>query len=110
MRKAGPERDRQRNRALPTNSTAWRSIRASVLRAEPLCRTCKAQGRLRPASQVDHIDGNALNNEPTNLQPLCAPCHSRKTAESDGGFGNAARARGCGVDGSPSDPLHHWNK
>lgn len=29
--------------------------------------------------QVDHIDGNHLNNDPSNLQTLCACCHAIKT-------------------------------
>lgn len=28
---------------------------------------------------VDHIDGNHFNNEPTNLRTLCANCHRLKT-------------------------------
>jgi hypothetical protein len=28
---------------------------------------------------VDHIDGNNKNNEPSNLQTLCANCHRLKT-------------------------------
>jgi len=28
---------------------------------------------------VDHIDGNHNNNEPSNLQTLCANCHRLKT-------------------------------
>lgn len=28
---------------------------------------------------VDHIDGNKLNNEVSNLQTLCANCHRLKT-------------------------------
>ena len=28
---------------------------------------------------VDHIDGNRENNEPANLQTLCANCHRLKT-------------------------------
>lgn len=28
---------------------------------------------------VDHIDANKLNNDPSNLQTLCANCHRLKT-------------------------------
>ena len=84
---------RQHRRALATNSAAWRSIRSKQLHTEPLCRLCQARGRLTAASCVDHIDANAFNNDPSNLQSLCSPCHSRKTAREDGGFGNRKRAR-----------------
>jgi hypothetical protein len=29
--------------------------------------------------QVDHIDGNPTNNDESNLQTLCANCHTHKT-------------------------------
>jgi len=28
---------------------------------------------------IDHMDGNKLNNDPSNLQVLCANCHRLKT-------------------------------
>lgn len=84
---------RQHRRALATNSAAWRAIRASVLRAEPLCRVCAQGGRTRTASCVDHINGDAQNNDTSNLQPLCSPCHASKTAREDGGFGNRKKVR-----------------
>tara|TARA_B100000131_G_C18027437_1_gene577002 strand:- start:147 stop:707 length:561 start_codon:yes stop_codon:yes gene_type:complete len=31
--------------------------------------------------EVDHIDGNHLNNDPKNLQTLCSCCHSVKTSQ-----------------------------
>jgi 5-methylcytosine-specific restriction endonuclease McrA len=63
----------------------WRRVRAAVLAAEPLCRTCAAQGRVERATQVDHIEGFAGVADPArlsvgNLQPLCAACHAAKTA------------------------------
>ena len=68
-------------------STArWQRLRLAVLKAEPLCRRCRAQdGRPVPATDVDHIQ--AHKGDPRlfwwrqNLQPLCAPCHWAKTAE-----------------------------
>ena len=55
--------------------------RARILRAEPLCRHCKAKGIIRQAEQVDHIRELALGgtDDDSNLQPLCIPCHDRKT-------------------------------
>jgi 5-methylcytosine-specific restriction protein A len=83
-----PEQSRQARRTLATNCAAWRKLRASVLSAEPLCRECSKRGIVRAANHVDHENGDPSNNDPSNLQPLCAPCHSRKTAAEDGGFGN----------------------
>ena len=79
MRKQGREqsRDRQQSRALFTSSRAWRSIRARILvRDLYTCKMCKGI-----ANEVDHIDGDAYNNLDDNLQSLCKPCHSSKTAK-----------------------------
>ncbi|RDE52495.1 MAG: HNH endonuclease [Candidatus Accumulibacter meliphilus] len=87
------KRQRQEKRALPTNSAAWRGLRARVLRDEPLCRECLRLGVLCAASVVDHIDGDSHNNDRSNLQSLCSRCHARVTARHDGGFGNPNRRR-----------------
>jgi len=71
---------RQARRALKTNSSEWRRIRAQVLTEEPLCRQCMAEDRITAATDVDHIDEDSHNNERSNLQSLCRSCHSRKTA------------------------------
>lgn len=86
-----PAKSRQARRTLATNSAAWRKLRGLVLAAEPLCRECTKKRITRAASHVDHVDGDPSNNTMSNLQPLCAPCHSRKTAKEDGGFGNPRR-------------------
>ena len=80
------EVDRQEYRALPTNSTAWRHLRAQVLHEQPLCAHCKALGRVTAATEVDHLDNDPGNNHRNNLQGLCKPCHSRKTASEAGGL------------------------
>jgi len=55
-------------------------IRLQVLREEPLCRRCAAQGFVVAAIEVHHIDGNAYNRQRSNLEPLCKSCHSEHTA------------------------------
>jgi 5-methylcytosine-specific restriction protein A len=68
-----------------TNKT-W-GLRARVLRASPLCVVCRASGRVVPATQVDHIVPHrgdpALFWAFENLQALCDPCHSAKTARGE---------------------------
>jgi 5-methylcytosine-specific restriction enzyme A len=63
-------------------SKQWLAVRQAHLRHEPLCRACKAAGRIVPGYAVDHIvpiaDGGARLDE-ANLQSLCAACHSRKS-------------------------------
>jgi 5-methylcytosine-specific restriction protein A len=71
----------------------WRKVSAAYLRAHPLCecRECKEAGRPVPATVVDHIvphrgDQDLFWDE-TNWQAMAKPCHDRKTAAEDGGFG-----------------------
>ena len=76
----------------------WRKIRAKIIKNHPYCLFCGA-----PAVHVDHIKPLRYGgtNDASNLQPLCAACHSRKTASEDGGFGN--RRRGGAVKTSQPD-------
>lgn len=41
------------------------------------CRMCGLKGE---PIELDHIDGNPMNNAPQNIQPLCRPCHHAKTS------------------------------
>ena len=72
----------------------WRKARDVFLRAHPLCECdeCRAQGRVLPASVVDHVRPHrgdaALFWDRSNWQALSKRCHDRKTARFDGGFGN----------------------
>jgi 5-methylcytosine-specific restriction protein A len=62
---------------------AWRKARARVLARDcGLCQVCKAQGKSRPATEVDHIINKAQggNDLDSNLQAICKPCHKVKTA------------------------------
>lgn len=50
------------------------------LHKKEACEKCGFSA-LHPAQlHVDHIDGDNSNNDPENLQTLCANCHAYKTA------------------------------
>lgn len=59
---------------------SWRKLRLRVLAEEPLCRMCRAKGRLTPADTVDHIKPHRGDTQlfwdRDNLQALCASCHN----------------------------------
>jgi 5-methylcytosine-specific restriction endonuclease McrA len=97
-------RDADPRRTLPLTSAAWLRLRASVLSGEPLCRDCAKRGLTVPATDVDHISGDPGDNSMGNLQPLCHPCHSSKTASDHG----KRVPQGCDVNGMPTDPHHPW--
>lgn len=104
---------RQAKRYLATNHPRWRAIRAQALSREPLCRSCQSMGRTTAASHVDHINGRAdraQDYEDSNLQPLCASCHTEKTStEHHKAMGRKVSIKGCDSQGRPLDADHHWN-
>lgn len=70
------------------------------LYAEPLCRDCKAKGRITAATVPDHIVPLTKGGPDTddNIRCLCEPCHTIRTAEQ---FGHRARIE-IGKDGWPT--------
>ena len=75
------------NRTLPTTSRQWKALRTQILLRDKL--TCSSCSYLSPYPQprsvrsphpqgrsmiVDHKDGDASNNDPSNLRVLCPPC------------------------------------
>lgn len=64
----------------------WQRIRWQVLSANPLCVQCEKAGRVKLASEVDHIVPlhKGGTDDLTNLQGLCADCHVDKTSLDQG--------------------------
>lgn len=88
-REAERDYDRRRTRESATRrlywTRDWRALAAEQLRIEPLCRMCRAEGRVTPATICDHViphrgDVDAFwTNE---RQSLCTTHHSgQKQAE-----------------------------
>ena len=91
------------------NSAAWKRRRLALLNDEPLCRMCKALGRITMATVADHIKphrGDLQLFYFGPLQPLCKRCHDgAKQAEEKSGM-----LRGCDIHGNPLSGDHHWNR
>ena len=79
-------------------SNKWLKASKSFLMEHPLCAECERQGRVTPATEVDHIIPHKGDMElfwdVSNWQALCHKCHARKTALYDGGFGRPCTPRG----------------
>ena len=83
-------------------SYKWQQTRKGFLAKHPLCVACERAGLVVASTDVDHIVPHKGDKElfwtRSNWQALCHPCHSRKTATEDGGWGNAAREGADGLD------------
>jgi len=66
----------------------WDQFAKRYLSEHPLCAECKRQGKIRPATCVDHIVPHRGNPAlfwavESNVQALCASCHAEKTARGE---------------------------
>lgn len=80
----------------------WLKLRLIHLSAEPLCRMCRDEGRITPATVCDHIHphkGDPALFYGGPFQSLCKPCHDRhKQAEERTGKAKPI----IGLDGWPA--------
>lgn len=83
----------------------WRDRRALQLRQHPLCKMCEAEGRLEPATVVDHVVPHRGDRQLFfygEVQSLCATCHDgAKRMVEERGYDTA-----IGADGFPKDRNH----
>lgn len=84
-------------------SKVWFRLRHACLQRDQ--HRCVVPGCTNRATHADHIKARAKGGADSlaNLESRCPSCHSRKTAQRDGGFGNAlSRQRPVGADGWPA--------
>ena len=83
------------------NTARWKRLREAHLAADPLCRFCLEVEDVTAADTVDHIRPHKgdpdLFFDPSNLQSLCASCHSRHKQREERGTARPA----IGLDGYP---------
>ena len=87
----------------------WRRIRKAQMEREPLCRMCKAKGRIKAARVCDHIaphKGDEALFFSGPFQSLCTTCHDSVKQREE----HTGKVAGCDVSGYPDDPNHTWNR
>lgn len=102
----------------------WRKARLTFLQQHPLCRMCQEDGRLTPATVVDHITPHKLEEARKsgsveaialaetmfwhrgNWQPLCKTHHDGAKAKQEA----RGYVVGCDESGLPLDPGHPWHR
>lgn len=92
----GDKRKQQADKQRPTAvkrgyGGQWQKARVGYLTHHPLCFLCEQQNIKVLATVVDHINPHkgdmTLFWDKNNWQPLCKPCHDRKTVKQDERWG-----------------------
>lgn len=89
----GPVTIRLRDRRANTVNSRWRCRNLAALNVsnslspyrkhkKDFCEECGFIPEHSSQLDVDHMDGDRWNNDPSNLQTLCANCHRLKTHKS----------------------------
>lgn len=92
------------------NRKTWKQLRLDHLSKEPLCVFCQRDGKLTPATVVDHIKAHKGNLDlffdANNLQSLCKLHHDSTKQKAELKQVNYI---GCDENGLPIDPEHPFN-
>lgn len=70
----------------------WRNLRTLVLARDPVCMMCQRNAATIADHIIPHKGAWSLFTDLKNLQGVCKPCHDRKTAREDGGFGHVPKS------------------
>lgn len=82
-----------RTGAVRSNHNKYKAVYARK-RRDLTCDKCGFKAEDPIQLDVDHIDGNHDNNDPSNHQVLCANCHRLKTKRNQDGVKSRIKARG----------------
>lgn len=90
----------------------WRRISERQRRLEPLCRMCKAIGKVTVANVCDHVNGHPPDETEEQFwagpfASLCVEHHNSAKARMERG---GKPEPGCDANGVPLDPLHGWHR
>lgn len=90
-------------------TSTWQTLRSIQLRAQPLCERCMKRGRITSATTVNHViphKGDWTLFVAGPFESLCKRCHD------DDVQGEEARGYSdeIGIDGTPIDPKHPFNR
>jgi len=74
--------DHSNNESMRVEGRTRQTRNRRILAARPLCSSCELVGRVRAATEVDHIVPLFMGGTEaeSNLQGLCHDCHAEKTA------------------------------
>ena len=104
--------DKKRSQALWRKwygTARWKSLRAQILAINPLCWMCQQEGKVEPATVVDHHKPHrgdpVLFWDWRNLRGVCTPHHDGPKQSED----RTGVAVGCDEAGVPFDAGSHWN-
>jgi 5-methylcytosine-specific restriction enzyme A len=96
----------------PYTTQRWQRLRKQKHQRDPLCELCLRQGRIEPATVVDHITPINQGGDPfpglDRLMSLCGSCHNQKTRHEQ--LGQDYTVKGSDLRGYPLDPNHPWNR
>ncbi len=97
----------------PYSTQRWQRLRKVKLAEDPLCVSCLEMSITKPANHVDHVKAIKHGGDPwewSNLQSLCASCHTTKTSHIEVHRQGRVPVKGCDEHGNPLDPGHFWNQ
>lgn len=89
-------------------TVAWRWARQAQLELQPLCERCLAEGRIVPATVVNHRQPHkgdrSLFFDPANHESVCKPHHDSAIQSEE----RLGYAKGNDASGLPLNADHPW--